>query len=194
MAYIGQTPTAVALDGDDLSDDIITLAKMAAGTDGNIISYDASGNPVAIATGTDGQVLTSAGAGAAPAFEALPAGGLTSDMVTTTYDVSTASGTQDITGFGFNPTCCTITGVIGANKGMSIGWCDSSATQSVVMDYHLVTADAFDGETGIAVKIRGNSGNHAAAVVSYITDGIRLTWTKTGSPTGTAKIYVTSFL
>ena len=70
MAYIGQTPTAVALDGDDLANDIITLAKMASGTDGNIISYDASGNPVAIATGSDGQVLTSGGAGAPPAFEA----------------------------------------------------------------------------------------------------------------------------
>jgi hypothetical protein len=42
---------------------------MAGGTDGNIISYDASGDPVAIATGDDGQVLTSAGAGAPPAFE-----------------------------------------------------------------------------------------------------------------------------
>ena len=52
-----------------LDDDAITLAKMASGTDGNIISYDASGDPVAIATGSDGQVLTSAGAGAQPAFE-----------------------------------------------------------------------------------------------------------------------------
>ena len=58
-----------------IADDAITLAKMAAGTDGNIISYDASGNPVAIATGTDGQVLTSTGAGSPPAFEALPSGG-----------------------------------------------------------------------------------------------------------------------
>ena len=57
-----------------LPDDSVTLAKMASGTDGNIISYDASGNPVAVATGSDGQVLTSAGAGAVPAFEALPAG------------------------------------------------------------------------------------------------------------------------
>jgi hypothetical protein len=59
----------------DVADDAITLAKMASGTDGNIISYDASGNPVAIATGTDGQVLTSTGAGSPPAFEALPGGG-----------------------------------------------------------------------------------------------------------------------
>ena len=50
------------------ADDAITLAKMASGTDGNIISYDASGNPVAVATGSAGQVLTSAGAGAPPTF------------------------------------------------------------------------------------------------------------------------------
>jgi hypothetical protein len=51
-----------------VADNAITLAKMASGTDGNIISYDASGNPVAIATGDAGQVLTSAGAGQPPAF------------------------------------------------------------------------------------------------------------------------------
>ena len=53
------------------SDNSITLAKLAHGTDGNLISYDTSGAPVAVATGSDGQVLTSAGAGAAPAFETL---------------------------------------------------------------------------------------------------------------------------
>jgi len=58
-----------------VTDDSVTLAKMAPGTDGNIISYDASGNPVAIATGNDGQVLTSTGAGSPPAFETLPVGG-----------------------------------------------------------------------------------------------------------------------
>ena len=55
----------------NITADAVTLAKMAPGTDGNIISYDASGNPVAVATGNDGQVLTSAGAGAPPAFETL---------------------------------------------------------------------------------------------------------------------------
>jgi len=57
-----------------IANDAVTLAKMASGTDGNIISYDASGNPVAVATGSSGQVLTSAGAGAQPAF-ATPGGG-----------------------------------------------------------------------------------------------------------------------
>ena len=63
-----------AADTAEIADNAITLAKMAGGTDGNIISYDASGDPVAIATGTDGQVLTSTGAGSPPAFEAAAAG------------------------------------------------------------------------------------------------------------------------
>ena len=57
-----------------IADDAITLAKMAPGTDGNLITYDASGNPAAVATGSDGQVLTSTGAGSPPAFEAAPSG------------------------------------------------------------------------------------------------------------------------
>jgi hypothetical protein len=71
----------------DIAADAITLAKMAAGTDGNIISYDASGNPVAIATGSDGQALHSAGAGAQPAFETVSAG------FTQATEQATTSGT-----------------------------------------------------------------------------------------------------
>ena len=79
------------------SDNTVTLAKMAPGTDGNIISYDASGNPVAIATGNDGQVLTSAGAGAQPAFETLPAGGAYVKLETITL-----SGTASTVEFNTN--------------------------------------------------------------------------------------------
>ena len=52
-----------------IADNAVTLAKMAGGTDGNLISYDANGDPVAVATGSAGQVLTSAGAGAPPTFQ-----------------------------------------------------------------------------------------------------------------------------
>ena len=67
---------ASAVETAKINDDAVTLGKMAPGTDGNIISYDASGNPVAVATGNSGQVLTSAGAGAPPTFATI-AGGLT---------------------------------------------------------------------------------------------------------------------
>ena len=72
-------PGAGSIGTAQLASDSVTLAKMAPGTDGNIISYDASGNPVAVATGNDGQVLTSAGAGAPPVFET-PASAANSDL------------------------------------------------------------------------------------------------------------------
>jgi hypothetical protein len=62
-------------------DNLITLAYMAHGTDGNLITYDASGAPAAVATGDDGQVLTSAGAGQPPAFEDAGGGGGTFEAV-----------------------------------------------------------------------------------------------------------------
>ena len=61
--------TQVKTDG--IANDAVTLAKQAAGTDGQVITYDASGNPTAVGPGTDGQVLTSTGAGSPPAFENL---------------------------------------------------------------------------------------------------------------------------
>ena len=50
-------------------DDAVTLAKMAPGTDGNLITYDANGDPAYVATGSAGQVLTSAGADNPPTFQ-----------------------------------------------------------------------------------------------------------------------------
>jgi hypothetical protein len=75
----------------NITADAVTLAKMAPGTDGNIISYDASGNPVAVATGNDGQVLTSAGAGAPPVF-ADAAGGGTEWQAVKTANFTAAAG------------------------------------------------------------------------------------------------------
>ena len=71
------TGTLPAISGANLTgvtatpaDNSITLAKLAPGTDGNLITYDASGDPAHVATGTAGHVLTSGGAGVAPTFAA----------------------------------------------------------------------------------------------------------------------------
>lgn len=53
----------------------IALAKLANGTAGNVVTYDAAGVIAAAATGTAGQVLTSNGAGAAPTFQTAAGGG-----------------------------------------------------------------------------------------------------------------------
>jgi len=53
----------------NLADNAVTLAKMAHGTDGELITYDATGAPANVAVGTSGQVLTSGGVGVAPTFQ-----------------------------------------------------------------------------------------------------------------------------
>jgi len=57
----------------NLADNAVTLAKMAHGTDGELITYDATGAPANVAVGTSGQVLTSGGVGVAPTFQTVDA-------------------------------------------------------------------------------------------------------------------------
>ena len=77
-----------------IADDAITLAKMDGDSsfDGKIITYDASGNPIQVGPGTDGQVLTSTGAGSPPAFE--DAGGTYSGWLVKTANFTCANGDQ----------------------------------------------------------------------------------------------------
>jgi hypothetical protein len=68
--YVSGKTSLTTVQTGNIAANAVTLAKMAGGTDGNLITYDASGDPAAVATGSDGEVLTSAGAGQPPAFEA----------------------------------------------------------------------------------------------------------------------------
>lgn len=70
LGTLPASPRQTSITTAEINDNAITLAKMASGTDGNLITYDACGNPAAVATGTAAQVLTSNGAGAAPTFQA----------------------------------------------------------------------------------------------------------------------------
>ena len=121
MSYIGKTPTSVPLTSSDITDSIISLPKLTDGTDGNIISYDASGNPVAVATGNDGQVLTSAGAGAIPTFETLPAGGLANaQSFYLSASKTIAAGTQTVIDTTWTALATTKVGIIGSASNVSV--------------------------------------------------------------------------
>ena len=61
----------------------VGLAEMAGGTDGNLITYDASGDPAYVTTGTSGQILTSGGTGVAPTFQTAAGGGKVLQVVGT---------------------------------------------------------------------------------------------------------------
>ena len=82
-----------------IADDAITLAKLAAGTDGELITWDAAGNPAAVAVGTSTHVLTSNGTGAAPTFQAAAGGGAWKLIGT-----AVASGSANLTITGISST------------------------------------------------------------------------------------------
>jgi hypothetical protein len=89
----GGTPPANSVTTAMLQDDAVSLAKLASGTDGELITWDASGNPTTVAAGTSGHFLKSQGAGSVPVFAAVSAG------FTQTAEVATTSGTTaSITG------------------------------------------------------------------------------------------------
>ena len=64
---------ADAVTTDKIINDAVSLAKMAAGTTGEVITYDGSGNPATLAVGTSGHYLKTNGAGNLPTWEAVDA-------------------------------------------------------------------------------------------------------------------------
>jgi hypothetical protein len=196
------TGTGANFTAGTVSDDAITLAKMAPGIDGNIISYDASGNPVAIATGTDGQVLTSTGAGSPPAFEnpssgdALVANPLSQFAATTSAELAGVISNETGSGalvFGTSPTLVTpALGTPTALVGTSITGTGAGFTAGNVTTNANLTGD---------VTSVGNSATIAAGVVGVTmladdTAGELITWDAAGAATtvavGTATHVLTS--
>tara|TARA_R100001594_G_C4047525_1_gene264385 strand:+ start:1123 stop:2748 length:1626 start_codon:yes stop_codon:yes gene_type:complete len=58
-----------------IEDDAVDIAQIKSGSDGELISYDASGNPVKIAAGTAGHFLKSQGDASQPVFAAITQSG-----------------------------------------------------------------------------------------------------------------------
>ena len=100
VTSLGELSSGETINGSYITDNSVTLAKMAHGTDGELITYDATGAPANVTTGTSGQVLTSGGVGVAPTFQTAAGGGATGGggdavfvenelIVTTDYTLST---------------------------------------------------------------------------------------------------------
>ncbi len=101
----GHRHTGVDGDGtqiptDGLADRAVTLAKLAGGAAGNLLTYDADGDPSAVAAGAGGQVLTSNGPGAAPTFQAAGTGA--TSIVHRDYSVVSVSGSTETSIFSYS--------------------------------------------------------------------------------------------
>lgn len=106
-------------------------------------------------------------------------GSITRKVLSSSYDISTASGTQDITGFGFDPTTVFIFATVDGTDTWSKGFTDFTT------DKALYGNGSNTNSTDLIARAFLSGGTQADATASAIADGIRLTWAKSGSPTGT---------
>lgn len=163
MRYLGSQPTSTSLTQGALAADFVTEAMMAndaiglpelkSGTDGELITWDASGNPAAVAAGTSGHFLKSQGAGSVPVFAAAAGSGwqFVSDTAVTavndiTYSSLTATSQYQFVLSGIYPSTA------GAELGVQFYW--SSSYQTGIYNYNFV----YSGTDGDAENGGPNNG------------------------------------
>jgi hypothetical protein len=132
--------------------------------------------------GTSGQVLTSGGSGAAPTWSS-PAG-VSVFTGSFTRDLTTASGSQAITGVGFVPKAVLFTMSAGGGARFSDGFDTQTARGSTYTN----GSATFNADSRSIVALTSGSDFQYAQIATMDADGFTLTWTKTGSPTGSATI------
>lgn len=165
----------------DITSDIPYDQQMVLTTQGDVLYYGASAL-ARLAAGTAGQKLITGGAGANPAW------GATVKIGTFTYDLTTASGTQAITGVGFQPTAVFFVGGKNGSSGVGFGL-DDGTNRIGVFDDNVDSAGTYVVTTSNSLAIATAAGaNQQANITSFGADGFTLAWVKTGSPTGTATI------
>ena len=173
--HTGDVTGATAL---TIADNAVTLAKMAGGTDGQIITYDASGNPVTVGPGTDGQVLTSTGAGSPPAFET--AAGVTFEPMCRAYLGSSLSAIDDtVQIMPFNQT----------EYNLGSAWDTTNykfTVPSGEAGYYLINAQLYIGNSSYGIRSGSLYINKSGSDIVYGSIGQDLDTNKTRSDTMSA--------
>lgn len=110
-----------------------------------------------------------------------------SKVITSSRNLTTATGDVSYTGVGFTPTSIVALSIVnGASLGYSIGFSDSAKTA-------MCTYKGGDSNNYISAEIchvtPSGGGEQYATIKSYDADGFTLTWTKSASPTGTVTLH-----
>ena len=199
----GSVTSAAILDGtitsSDLGTDAVTSASILAntvnGTDialgsdtqGDIMYYNGT-DWARLGYSTSGFFLKTQGIGANPTWASAT---LTSQLGTFTVDTTTASGTQAVTGVGFQPNVVIFLSVVatGTTAGASVGF-DNGTTHYNLYNYHANTANTWSGDASSSIQnIQGAGTNYNGSITTLGSDGFTITWVKTGSPSGTLTVY-----
>ena len=101
-------------------------------------------------------------------------------VVTTSYNMATASGNQNITGAGGTPTAVIGYAVVQDQIGPSVGMADASSEGGILWG----TDSAEPITTFLKINLGGGN-NQAGTFSSFNSDGMVISWVKSGTPTGT---------
>jgi hypothetical protein len=116
---------------------------------------------------------------------------LTSKISSFTYDMSTATGTIAYTGVGFEPV--EVIFFAGTDDGSAVGRAstgvDNGTGKMTLADRSQVTARTWRVSTSESIRCWTGASDSVAGYISTMgSDGFTISWTKTGSPTGTLTV------
>lgn len=145
-------------------------------------SVGGSGSPIDLTAAQAAAIIGSVG------------GALKSKRIEITRDLTAASGNVSYTGVGFQPTTCTGFGDAATSLSQYvtlIGMVDSAGSAA---NMTLVTAGVvYDNAAFLRFFDATGSSSQRASINSFDADGFTLSWTKTGTPTGTATITIVCY-
>lgn len=116
--------------------------------------------------------------------------------VTFTRDVTTASGTQAVTGVGFSPKqiIFLVANAAGSDSRASWGFDDGTLSYCIFANAG-GTIGAYRANASFSIYLNTSEGatDYTGEVTVLGADGFTVTWTKTGSPTGTYTMFALCF-
>lgn len=135
--------------------------------------------------GTAAGYLSALTAAQAAAIIGAVGGAVLNKAVSFTRDISTATGTQAVTGVGFAPTAIILFASVNTVAGLSLGFADSAKTGMAILQ--ATDATTVWGPTANLLYYGNQAGTTytLANISTYDSDGFTLTVTKNGLPTGT---------
>lgn len=107
--------------------------------------------------------------------------------INSTWDTSTI-GVQTVTGTGFTPKSVQIMMNIDNTEIISDGWTDGTTSACRFWE---ANANTQQSSTSVIVAARTQTGvtESQAIFTSFTSNGMTMTWTKTGAPSGTANLF-----
>jgi hypothetical protein len=115
---------------------------------------------------------------------------ITSAVVNATYNLTTASGSQTVTDFGFTPSSCDGFGSVNGSSGhyATLAAHSDSGLNQTNLSYTNVSGGLYTAPVSNTFFFPSDAAgtDYQTGVISaYGSGSVTITWTKTGTPTGT---------